>query len=135
MVNRVVLGAHAGTYVLRVSRPGYNVLNDSIPLSAVAFDSRWGDDLRIYQQGTFAVPSGNSGEVKKVVNWPNLTYVPAVLFTYQTTSDNFPDIRRRGANTPVYVISQLDGLYVYYDDDAASGSLNINYVCLMGEMT
>jgi hypothetical protein len=41
MSNRIVLGAFDGTFVLRVSRPGYNVLDTSLAQDGIAFDSRW----------------------------------------------------------------------------------------------
>ena len=51
MANRLILGAFNGSMVLRVSRPGYNVLDDSLPASAISFDSRWGIAANVMQTG------------------------------------------------------------------------------------
>lgn len=59
MANRVVLGAFDGAYVLRVSRPGFNVLDPALPPEHLAFDSRWQEAGNVYMEGTFSI--GNSG--------------------------------------------------------------------------
>lgn len=59
MANRIILGAFDGTYVLRVSRPGFDVLNPSLPPEQLAFDSRWQETGNVYMEGTFSI--GNSG--------------------------------------------------------------------------
>ena len=43
MVDRVLLGSFDGTYVLRVSRPGYDVKNTGLSEKNLAFDSRWAE--------------------------------------------------------------------------------------------
>ena len=53
MANRVVLGEFNGDYVLRVSRPGFNVLDPNLPRHQLAFDSRWPENLNIAARGTF----------------------------------------------------------------------------------
>lgn len=54
MTNRLIIGAHAGTYVLRASRPGYDVTNDGIDPAGVAFDSRRPNTLKVRLQGYVA---------------------------------------------------------------------------------
>lgn len=51
MANRTVLGAFDGTYVLRTSRPGYDVLNTGLAAKELAFDSRWGSAANILASG------------------------------------------------------------------------------------
>ncbi|TKT78434.1 hypothetical protein [Aquamicrobium sp. LC103] len=51
MANRVILGAFDGTYVLRVSRPGFNVLSTGLPNESLVFDSRWVESSNIFMQG------------------------------------------------------------------------------------
>lgn len=51
MSNRVILGAFDSTFVLRVSRPGADVLNTALPVEQLAFDSRWASLAVIHQQG------------------------------------------------------------------------------------
>jgi hypothetical protein len=58
MTNRLILGAHAGTYVLRASRPGYNVLDDGIAPAGVGFDSRRTSALKVRLQGIVAWSGG-----------------------------------------------------------------------------
>lgn len=60
MVNRVVLGAFDGTYVLRASRPGFDVLNTGLTRNQLAFDSRWSETGLEFMSGTFAVDHGDS---------------------------------------------------------------------------
>lgn len=52
MANRVVLGAFNGTYVLRVSRPGYNVLDPALPPERLVFDSRWAEANNCFAVGS-----------------------------------------------------------------------------------
>ena len=52
MTNRVVLGAFDGTYALRVSRPGSNVLTTTLPTEQLAFDSRWAAAGNVLAQGS-----------------------------------------------------------------------------------
>ena len=51
MVNRVVLGAFDSTFVLRASRPGFNVLTTTLTPEQTAFDSRWADAANVYASG------------------------------------------------------------------------------------
>lgn len=51
MTNRVILGAFAGTHVLRISRPGFNVQDDTLIPEQIAFDSRWASTANIIAQG------------------------------------------------------------------------------------
>jgi hypothetical protein len=51
MSNRLVLGSFDNTYLLRVSRPGANVLNPSLPVESLAFDSRWTNMFTVVQSG------------------------------------------------------------------------------------
>lgn len=68
MANRVVLGEFDGDYVLRISRPGFNVLSTSLPRQNLAFDSRWPENMNIVTSATvtvsgagiFSVPHGMS---------------------------------------------------------------------------
>jgi hypothetical protein len=51
MSNRLILGAFDSTFVLRVSRPGANVLDPALPVEKLAFDSRWASLAVVHQQG------------------------------------------------------------------------------------
>lgn len=59
MTNRLILGAFAGTFVLRVSRPGFNVMDDSLPPECISFDSRWQETMNVLMSGQ--VTFGNAG--------------------------------------------------------------------------
>lgn len=77
MSNRVILGAFAGTHVFRVSRPGFDVLNDSLPPNAIAFDSRWSESANVFMEGTFSASANNSSNT---VNYgTTLPSVPIVI--------------------------------------------------------
>jgi hypothetical protein len=52
MTNRIILGAFEGTYVLRASKPGYNVLDPALTKEQLAFDSRYFTAMRVLSQGT-----------------------------------------------------------------------------------
>lgn len=54
MTNRVILGAFNGTYVLRVSKPGYDVLTPSLTKEQLVFDSRWASTSSVFMSGTIA---------------------------------------------------------------------------------
>lgn len=52
MGRRVVLGAlPGGGYGLRVSRPGYDVLDPGLGPQQLAFDSRWPTAARVHMEG------------------------------------------------------------------------------------
>lgn len=60
MANRVVLGEFDGDYVLRISRPGFNVLSTSLPRQNLAFDSRWPENMNIVTSATVTVSTGTT---------------------------------------------------------------------------
>lgn len=64
MANRVILGEFGGDYVLRVSRPGFNVLDPALPRQNLAFDSRWPENMNIVASGTL----GYSGSAVSAIN-------------------------------------------------------------------
>jgi hypothetical protein len=61
MANRVVFGELPGGGLgLRVSRPGYNVLDSALRDEKIAFDSRWPAAMRLIKSGS-ANTSGSAG--------------------------------------------------------------------------
>jgi hypothetical protein len=52
MTTRVILGAFDGTFVLRASKPGFNVLDPALTKEQLAFDSRYFTAARVLSQGT-----------------------------------------------------------------------------------
>lgn len=85
MANRVVLGSFADTYVLRVSKPGFNVLDDTLSTDKVVFDSRWAETGNVMQSGT-VVPD-NLGVAR--IDIPNLTGDPVLLIVLYRAPDKF----------------------------------------------
>lgn len=78
MVQRVLLGAFQGTYVLRVSREGFDVTNTTLNANQLVFDSRYTETMEILASGT--VQSGPFNSTQKVtVNFPNQVTPPAVI--------------------------------------------------------
>lgn len=56
MVSRVVLGAlPGGGRGLRVSRPGFNVMDTGLSGKQLAFDSRWTSAARVFLNGTITL--------------------------------------------------------------------------------
>lgn len=53
MVNRIVLGAFDNTFVLRASRPTFDVLSTGLTTNQLAFDSRWGEASNCFLIGSF----------------------------------------------------------------------------------
>jgi hypothetical protein len=51
MANRTVLGAFDNTFVLRTSRPGFDVLSTGLAPQQVAFDSRFARAANVYASG------------------------------------------------------------------------------------
>lgn len=86
MVNRVVLGALPGGGVgLRVSRPGFDVLNTALTGKQIAFDSRWAASGRVVTMGAVSVPNTDSATT---VNFGvTLPSVPVVIGMFRTTFD------------------------------------------------
>ncbi|EKF17058.1 hypothetical protein [Nitratireductor pacificus] len=58
MTDRLVLGAFDGTFVLRGSRPGFDVLDPSLLPEHLSFDSRWIEAGNIISRGEFVNPPG-----------------------------------------------------------------------------
>ena len=83
MANRLVLGAFDGDMVLRVSRPGYNVLSTGLTAEQISFDSRWVSTGKIWTRGmtTNFVGNGDTVEV-------------AIPLGYTPTSETLPIILR-----------------------------------------
>lgn len=95
MVNRVVLGAFDSTFVLRASRPGFNVLTTTLTPEQIAFDSRWARAANIYASGVTrgTVGMGDmAGAIYATLQLPaNLPYPPVVkaLIRHDTRTTEF----------------------------------------------
>lgn len=80
MANRVVMGAFDSTHVLRVSKPGHNVLAPGLSKEQLSFDSRWSESALVLIAGIVAVPVGAWTAV--TVNFGvTLSYIPIVIAT------------------------------------------------------
>ncbi|EKF43971.1 hypothetical protein NA8A_04145 [Nitratireductor indicus C115] len=85
MANRIVLGAFDGTFVLRASRPGYDVLDPALLPEHVSFDSRWQEAGNIVQRGTFKL----SGSSTFNITYPGaVTAPPLVMVTMSGENNN-----------------------------------------------
>ena len=60
MANRVVLGAFDNTYVLRISKPGFNVLDPNLSAGQLVFDSRWSEYTSVHSEGIASFAPGQS---------------------------------------------------------------------------
>lgn len=86
MANRMLLGKFAaGDFRLRVSRPGFNVLND-LTRKNIAFDSTFPDTLSIYQVGRAKfVPHVTN---RTDYGFPGLGYIPLCFGLYYDSDNN-----------------------------------------------
>ena len=86
MVARVVLGSFAGTPRLRVSRPGFDVLDTGLVAAELAFDSAWPGLMQVLFAGTAeSAGSKTSGiGLYRLVEWRALDYMPVVLLFSET---------------------------------------------------
>lgn len=92
MANRTILGEFDGTYVLRVSRPGADVLNASLSPEFLAFDSRWQDTARVYMSGVVSPWSaiGNDAYIDIPLGYaPTNTTLPVILMQVRCTGTSF----------------------------------------------
>lgn len=82
MANRLILGAQAGTFILRTTVPGAEVTNEALDDRLVTFDSRWPDMGKVYMQGQFTGASmqdySNGGTPSAVGRVP-MGYTPSYL--------------------------------------------------------
>lgn len=60
MANRVLIGPLSGDQVVRVSRPGFDVTDDTLEPNMLAFDSRWLETGRFLYTGS-AVTNHDTG--------------------------------------------------------------------------
>lgn len=84
MVQRVVLGKVAtGDYRLRVSKPGFDVMNLSLARKDVYFDTEWISTLLVIASGTASVNpgvlSGSYAVVPNIVTWADPGFIPVFL--------------------------------------------------------
>jgi hypothetical protein len=79
MTNRVVIGEFEGTYVLRVSRPGYNAMDPNLPSIGLVFDSRWATFAAIHMNGSVALGVDTSGNERVISIYHGLGFTPYVL--------------------------------------------------------
>jgi hypothetical protein len=87
MANRVLLGQFASNdHRLRISKPGFNVLDPALTREQIHFDSTWSASPSVLVQGSFAITSDFYAGFEKwfitLATWPDLGYVPCLL-TYR----------------------------------------------------
>lgn len=136
MANRVVLGAFDGTYVLRVSRPGFNVLSTGLTTNQLAFDSRWSDTGLEFMSGNFT--ADNSGSV--TINYgTTFATPPTVIFriigdggAYKTTDSNWTlepatGVSNVNVNTSSFTFTKGSGGHPF---PTWSGSRTVYYTVL-----
>ncbi|WP_274426740.1 hypothetical protein [Chelativorans sp. YIM 93263] len=117
MANRVVLGAFDGTYVLRCSRPGYNVLSTGLPVERLSFDSRWDEVGNIMLTGSITRASGAS---PTRVNFGETLSQAPVVFVFRSTDtpNRWQPVQagfvRPGVTSPVYL--RPDHFLLYHED-------------------
>ena len=88
MVQRVVEGALPGGGTgIRVSRPGFNVLDPNLTGQQLSFDSRWPVAARVHMDGAVtATPSGNLNSYVTVGFGTTFASPPPVLVLSDGTS-------------------------------------------------
>lgn len=127
MANRVVVGAFAGTYVLRVSRPGFDVLNGGLTPEQLVFDSRWSEAGNVFLRGS--VVRANAGDATQIMFGETFSQPPAI-FVYRST--DVPNVWEPWAasfvqpneTSPVYL--RTDSFYLRHED---GGTRTFVYAC------
>ena len=115
MTNRLIMGSFDGTFVLRISMPGYDVLNTSLTPNQVVFDSRWIDTSKIFFKGSSASfatsePGGiTSTEIALPLFYnpgstPPLIWLEVILNTDAANSTPFLDMRS--------AVTRADWIYI-----------------------
>lgn len=117
MANRVVLGAFDGTYVLRASRPGFNVLSTTLTTEQLAFDSRWSEAGNIFLRGS--VVRANAGAATQIMFGETFARPPAVFVYRSTATANVwepwaASFVRPNWTSPVYL--RVDSFYIRHED-------------------
>jgi hypothetical protein len=81
MANRTLLGLFQGVYRLRISMPGYDVMNAGLGSEQLAFDSAWGRLGKVWMKGAVAVGSPGSVNVffGRTFNAPPLVIVYSTM--------------------------------------------------------
>jgi len=132
MANRVILGEFGGDYVLRVSRPGFNVLDPALPRHHLAFDSRWPENLNIAASGTIAYTSSQA-TINHGMSYPTgpvcLAWFQYGGYIYQIDSAGAAVVYDGGVQTLPMAITQTQ---VRFDSfgDRGFPPVTINYLIL-----
>lgn len=112
MANRVVIGAFDGTYVLRVSKPGYNALDPDLPSAGLVFDSRWATFAAVHQQGTISLPVTPDTPASTYV-YHGTGFVPFVIwFLVNYPGNDYTPAPGSGVDT-IRVTADANYLYFY----------------------
>lgn len=120
MANRVILGAHNGSMVLRVSRPGYDVTSTSLTRKQLAFDSTVSNCLRVLYQGEVSIPASQT-------QYTVLTYSPSfpvapLCIGWEKSSTSpavYTPVKRLVGTGLINLMSSQLGLYCSNNDTSA----------------
>ena len=85
MANRVVIGAFDGTYVLRTSQPGNDVLNAGLTPNQLSFDSRWSEIGNWLSSGRFV---WNHDETSKTITYGQTFSSPPSVLAWVSGTPN-----------------------------------------------
>lgn len=113
MVNRTVLGAMDGTFGLKVSKPGFDVLTSTG--KQLVFDSRWTESLNLLMSGEMTVPSGGA----TLYFGQTLPYIPVVWVAFW--GQQIPNwwsstyVRLQVTTSSVFFVSPTQGTSVIVD--------------------
>lgn len=120
MSNRLILGSFANTFVLRVSRPGYNVLDDSLPPECISFDSRWQETMNVIQSGRVNF----NGQPSLTINHYLGNSRPLILWSYVMAEHILGNGRTSGHSGNAY----YDTNTFYVLRDADNRAIGVRYV-------
>lgn len=111
MTNRVVLGAlPGGGHGLRVSRPGFDVLNTGLAPKQLAFDSRWPAAMRLVKSGLVSSGSGATIDFGETLDVEPLCIVVRKNNEFNSLDFTFATIRKNSATFGI----QAGSAYSYY---------------------
>lgn len=88
MTDRLILGAHDGTHVLRMSLHGFDVKDTNLKPEQLSFDSRWQEIGNIVVSGTFQLSGGSNAARTKEIPYSNPGFNHTPIFILAMSGEN-----------------------------------------------
>lgn len=133
MVQRVVLGkVGTGDYRLRVSRPGYNVMDLGLARQNVFFDTEWLSTLLVLAEGsvsvTYSFGTSSYGVQPNILTWADPGFIPVFL-----PSINLAAVPGYAYNPRAYMrfgVKRTGVDYIQNTTNGGGGTFTLEYLVL-----